>query len=226
MRQVKIAKGIIALGLLAAAWSTAQAQDMAATAIAAGAVGSAMTAMPDAAATAQQAAQNINQPPGAPVGQPAIQQQPQQQPQPVPTQPVVAGAEATVPAQPAAPVDESVFSGSLFFSPLELATIQKALAGNVTGTAALGATTSHVDIPKVRVIALAGVVYRGPEEWTIWLNGRKVTPQNLLPEIMEIQVERDRVHLKWFDIGINNVISLTLRAHQTYDIVTGVLLPG
>lgn len=132
---------------------------------------------------------------------------------------------APTPSAPAPVIDESVFAASLFFTPLELIAIQKALAGNVVGTAVLN-NQNPVVIPAKRSIVLAGVVYKAPEKWIIWLNGQKVTPQSLLPEIMDIQVEQDRVHLKWFDIGINNVISLTLRPHQTYDIVTGVLLPG
>ena len=73
---------------------------------------------------------------------------------------------------------------------------------------------------------MAGGIYRKPGDWIVWLNGHKVTPKNLLPEIVDISVQNERVHLKWFDIGINNVISISLRPHQTYDIVTGVLLPG
>lgn len=134
-------------------------------------------------------------------------------------------ATTAAPGVPPVVTDQGPFKESLFFSPVELATIQKALAGSVTGTAALSNQAPAV-IPQRRVIMLAGVVYKGPEKWIIWLNGQKVTPQQLLPEIMDIRVEQDRVHLEWFDIGINNVISLTLRPHQVYDIVTGVLLPG
>ena len=132
-----------------------------------------------------------------------------------------------VPAENALPVEETVapFTESLMFSAAELAAISRAMAGRVTGTSMLtGANGAY--IPERRVIAVAGVIYRKPGDWIVWLNGHKVTPKNLLPEIVDISVQNERVHLKWFDIGINNVISISLRPHQTYDIVTGVLLPG
>lgn len=81
-------------------------------------------------------------------------------------------------------------------------------------------------IPLNRQINLQGVFYRSPTDWIVWLNGRKVTPKDRPRELVGIKVERDRVHIKWFDIGMGKVISLTLRPRQTYDIVSGVLLPG
>lgn len=81
-------------------------------------------------------------------------------------------------------------------------------------------------IPLNRQINLSGVFYRSPTDWVVWLNGRKVTPNDRPRELVGIKVERDRVHIKWFDIGMGKVISLTLRPRQTYDIVSGVLLPG
>jgi hypothetical protein len=82
------------------------------------------------------------------------------------------------------------------------------------------------NIPLNRTITLAGVLYNKPNDWIIWLNGQKLVPGVLLPEIMDISVNRDVVHLQWFDIGMNKIISLSLRPHQTYDIVTGLLLPA
>jgi hypothetical protein len=79
-------------------------------------------------------------------------------------------------------------------------------------------------IPTKRTIALSGVVYRGAADWIVWLNGHKLTPGRLIPEIADIRVERDRVHLKWFDIGMGKVIAITLRPRQVYDITSGVLL--
>lgn len=81
-------------------------------------------------------------------------------------------------------------------------------------------------IPLNRKIALGGILYRAEGDWIIWLNGQKLGPDNLLPEIQGITVASDKVYLEWFDIGINGIIRLTLRPHQTYDIVTGLLLPG
>lgn len=81
-------------------------------------------------------------------------------------------------------------------------------------------------IPQQRSITLSGVLYRAPGDWAVWINGQKVVPSRLLPEIVDIRVERDRVHLKWFDIGLGRVLALTLRPNQTYDIVSSTLLRG
>lgn len=82
-------------------------------------------------------------------------------------------------------------------------------------------------IPERRLIVLSGILYRAKNNWTVWINGQKVTPDNYLPEIIEIKVENSSyVSLKWYDIGLQEVISITLRPNQVYDITTGILLPG
>ena len=88
-------------------------------------------------------------------------------------------------------------------------------------------TQAKVEIPQQRLIVCSGVIFRKKNDWVVWLNGQKVTPDNYLPEIIEIEVENSSyVHLKWYDIGLQDVISVTLRPNQVYDITTGVLLPG
>ena len=111
------------------------------------------------------------------------------------------------------------FSDSLFFTPEEISAIQRAI---------LGVNTPDEDTgPKPpRILKLSGLIYNSPNNWVIWLNSNRLTPKRLLPEIIDISVESDKVHLKWFDYGINDVISITLRPHQVYDIETGILLPG
>lgn len=119
------------------------------------------------------------------------------------------------------------FRQSLLFNPIEIALIERAKnTGRAASTAVLDAGKSNTYIPPRRIIKLAGVVFRKPDDWIVWLNGQKVVPKKLLPEIIDINVSNDVVHLKWFDIGMNKIISISLRPHQTYDIVTGVLLPG
>jgi len=88
-------------------------------------------------------------------------------------------------------------------------------------------TTAKPVIPEQRLIVLSGVIFRKKGDWVVWINGQKVTPDNYLPEIIDIKVENSSyVHLKWYDIGLQDVISITLRPNQIYDITTGVLLPG
>ncbi len=79
-------------------------------------------------------------------------------------------------------------------------------------------------IPTKRVISVSGMIYRKPGDWIVWINGHKLVPGSRLPELVDIKVERDRVHLKWFDIGMAKILTITLRPRQTYDITSGVLL--
>ncbi len=79
-------------------------------------------------------------------------------------------------------------------------------------------------IPTKRIISVSGLLYRSPGDWIVWLNGHKLVPGARLPELVDIKVERDRVHLKWFDIGMAKILSITLRPRQTYDITSGVML--
>ena len=126
----------------------------------------------------------------------------------------------------ASAAEKKPFRESFLFMPLDILTIQRAIVEEAVAPPPNTGTGPAMVIQIDRKIILSGVFYRGPEDWTIWLNGRKLYPGRLLPEIIDIKVERDQVHLKWFDIGLNDIISVTMRPHQKYDIVTGLLLPG
>lgn len=118
------------------------------------------------------------------------------------------------------------FARSLFYTKQDLVQISKALNGAAPIIDGPIGGSGEV-IPQVRTITLTGVLYKGPGDWLIWLNGQKLNPRNLLREIYEIEVFKDsRVRLKWYDIGLDGVIDVTLRPHQKYDIVTGLLLPA
>ena len=138
--------------------------------------------------------------------------------------------EITAPA-PAKPMIEDIsapFDGSFFLLPGEIAAIKKAMLGKpaISETPEEEISLEPL-IPQHRVISISGLLYRSPQDWIVWMNGQKVTPEKLLPEIVDIKVESSsQVQLKWYDIGLDSVISISLRPHQTYDIATGILLPG
>jgi|GEM_PF-905312 len=114
------------------------------------------------------------------------------------------------------------FSKSLLFTELELDTIRKTESGRaVQSTAKIESVEL---IPVDRKIWLSGIFYKAANDWIIWLNGYKLTPYYMLPEIRGIRVDRDRVHLEWYDIGKNGIINITLQPHQVYDIVTGIMV--
>jgi hypothetical protein len=77
-----------------------------------------------------------------------------------------------------------------------------------------------------RRIQLSGIAYSSPGRWMIWLNGQRVTPNQSLPEIVELQVYRNYIDLKWFDRYLRKIIKIRMRPNQIYDIANGVMLPG
>ncbi len=82
-------------------------------------------------------------------------------------------------------------------------------------------------IPMNRFITVSGITYKSRDNWVVWINGQKVVPGYIpLKELVELGVAKDYVRIKWFDIGLNGVINLTMRPNQTYYIVPGLLLPG
>lgn len=129
---------------------------------------------------------------------------------------------AVAPAETSPEPPKPPFKDSLLFSDLEVDTIRKALEGRAVQS------TKNIEsvelIPIDRKIWLQGIYYKSENNWIIWMNGYKLTPRYLLPEIRAIKVERDRVYLEWYDIGKNGIIRLTMQPHQVYDIVTGIMV--
>ena len=139
----------------------------------------------------------------------------------MPTDPAASAPAAAVAGVVAGDVNKP-FTGSFFLTPLEITAIEHALRGRVTKVPSQNVAV----IPSRRVIRLSGVLYRSPSDWVVWMNNEKVTPKNLLQEIVDIKVDpSSKVHLEWYDVGLNQVLTITLRPHQTYDITTGILLP-
>ncbi len=112
------------------------------------------------------------------------------------------------------------FSSSLFLTPLEVLTLERALSGK---DATLGGEGEEA--PK-RIIDVDGLLYNSSNNWIVWINGKRLTPGYLLPEIVGIHVKRDSVYLEWFDSVFNKIITINMRPHQVYDIQSGILLPG
>lgn len=81
-------------------------------------------------------------------------------------------------------------------------------------------------INEKRLIRLSGIAYTNSRQWSVWINGARLTPQTTLPQIIDMSVHRAYVDLKWFDRALRKIIKIRLRPNQVYDIATGVLLPG
>jgi hypothetical protein len=132
------------------------------------------------------------------------------------------------PAEPAVSDLHAPFVQSLFFSPQDIIAIKKA-SETPKGVAITpdGQVQTPV-IPMNRFIAVSGLSYKSPDNWVVWINGRKIVKggEGALKELVEIKPQKDYVDLLWFDIGLNGTIKIKMRPNQTYYIVPGLLLPG
>lgn len=80
--------------------------------------------------------------------------------------------------------------------------------------------------PSIREISLGGIVYDGPEDWTIWLNEQRVTPDAVPREVLSLEVFKDYIEVKWVDDYTNQVFPLRLRAHQRFNLDQRIFLMG
>ena len=80
--------------------------------------------------------------------------------------------------------------------------------------------------PEERDIALSGIAYKGSRNWTIWLNGKRVTPEAIPEEAIDLKVFKEYIEIKWFDEYTNQIIPIRLRAHQRFNIDNRMFLPG
>lgn len=80
--------------------------------------------------------------------------------------------------------------------------------------------------PEERDISLGGIVYHSRKDWTIWLNGKRVTPDALPTEVIDLRVHGEFIEIKWFDEYSNQIFPIRLRPHQRFNIDTRIFLPG
>lgn len=124
---------------------------------------------------------------------------------------------------------------SLFFSRWEHDLIQDARRGLITRppespddfAAEPIVPSQPVDTgPAPRNVTLAGIVFRSNKDWVIWLNNRRVLPNAIPSEILDLQVHKDYIKLEWFDKDSNQIFPIKLRPHQTFNLDTRIFLPG
>ena len=77
-----------------------------------------------------------------------------------------------------------------------------------------------------RELSLGGIIYASSSDWSIWMNGQKITPNRLPPEILDIKVRKKYIRLKWFDAYTNQIFPVKLKPHQRFNIDTRIFLPG
>ncbi|MAQ70937.1 MAG: hypothetical protein CL565_01960 [Alphaproteobacteria bacterium] len=77
-----------------------------------------------------------------------------------------------------------------------------------------------------REVKLGGILYNGNQDWIIWINQTRITPDAIPSEILDINVYENYVELKWFDGGTNKIYPVRLRPNQRFNIDARMFLPG
>lgn len=80
--------------------------------------------------------------------------------------------------------------------------------------------------PGERDLTLDGIVFVSTEDWTIWLNGMRVTPSAIPKEVIDLRVFKEYIEVKWLDEYTNQVFPIRLRAHQRFNLDMRIFLPG
>jgi len=80
--------------------------------------------------------------------------------------------------------------------------------------------------PEERNVTLGGILYTSQSEWTIWLNGERVTPDALPKEVIDLRVYKHHVDMKWQDEYTRRLYPIRLRAHQRFNLDNRMFLPG
>ncbi len=129
---------------------------------------------------------------------------------------------------------------SLFFNPTEQALLREARSGFNTNVMDDGSSIVEEDEKLAlqkdapanetsfteRALSLGGIVFSTPDDWTIWLNRRRITSANLPKEAIDLRVYKDFIELKWFDGKNNKIFPIRLRPNQTFNLDAQTFVPG
>ncbi len=135
-------------------------------------------------------------------------------------------AAAPAEAPPAAAADAGPHKGdddAFLFSSQALGLIEAARAGEQL--AAVPVVRAAPTAPAAS-LHLAAIVYHGPDDWRIWLNGRSFTPRVRPPAIEILQVTVEAVVLAWRIGPGASPIRIELRPHQSYLMASGRIVEG
>lgn len=80
--------------------------------------------------------------------------------------------------------------------------------------------------PEMRELRLGGIAYTSADDWTIWLNEQRITPNALPEEIIDLRVRRHYIEVKWYDDYTSQIFPIKLRPHQRFNLDSRIFLPG
>jgi hypothetical protein len=73
-------------------------------------------------------------------------------------------------------------------------------------------------------IRLGAVMYYGPDDWTLWLQGEKWTPETSRDDLRVLEVTEDAVRLWWRNEDDATEHEITLRPNESFQIATGKII--
>lgn len=140
------------------------------------------------------------------------------------------GVFSPVRAQDGQEAQEQSFFSRFMFSGEELEKLKKALMGGYKKAPEpeKPRQTEEDRAPETssRIVSLAGLIYSGPQDWTFWLNGRRVTPDKVPEEVQNLYVTKYYIDFSWFDRQTNQLYPIRLRPHQSFHLDTKVFFTG
>ena len=72
----------------------------------------------------------------------------------------------------------------------------------------------------IRELELKGIVYNGPDRWIIWLNDKRITPDEKMEQIVDINVKESYAELRWYDGFQEKIFPIRLRSGQRFNFDT------
>ncbi len=123
---------------------------------------------------------------------------------------------------------------SLFFTYWQHRAIKDALRDKEKGGVVRAPTQAELDAldsdvkkdPGPRDVSLGGIVFTTKDDWVIWLNGKRVMPDAVPKEILDLRVFKNYIEVKWLDEYTNQIFPLRLRTHQRFNMDRKIFLPG
>jgi hypothetical protein len=140
----------------------------------------------------------------------------------------------TANAAPAVPgrLEPTPLAGlSIMLAPEERRVIQSVLSGekppaDVLQPNALGQAGPEGAPAPLPMIYLSGIYYVGPNQWTIWLNNRRIESSNPDAEFKVVDVASRGVRVEWSPRDRSEIYSFVLRPRQTFDPVARAVVEG
>ena len=147
---------------------------------------------------------------------------------------ILKSIEAEIKKKKGADIYERSSVPSLVFTPSQYALLREARIGFNTRAPTLGELGRITDPndpnyrPPValRDVKLGGIAFNTPDDWTIWLNGSRVTPEAIPAEALDIRVYREFIELRWLDTQTSQIFPIRLRTNQKFNLDTRIFLPA